>query len=481
MKGKKLLLLLRALSEPEFLELSKGVNAPVLNTNDRVVRLYDYLKGFYPSLVEALRDEQALFAALFPGQEFDDYKLRRLISEFTRVVESFLAIMEVKNDREIEDRLARNALSRRNLYELYVKKAFDGLKALEEGPYRDADYYREKSEILYTYYFHPRTEKHLVSPDLLRELVESLDAWYAMSKYRLAVELKNRELIFSEKYELPAIEWLSHSAAGRALGDNMTYQVYQNLYLLYREDMPPGHFQKLKGSLLKVIGQMRKDDQLLLFQQLLNFAIRQVNLGQSSFYAELLGLYKMGLEYRLLDDDGRMSEATYSNIVLVGCEEGEFDWTYQFINDWAGSVEESSREDAIAHCFSLWYYFRKQYDRARGHIVKHRFSEPFQLRVRMLEVRITFEQFLSDDSYFQLLESQLQAFKKYLGRARHLSQSRKEAHYNALTLFRRVAGAIAKREKKAVILADVEQELALQKPLVLGTWLQKILQNDMEA
>ncbi len=476
MKGRKLLKLLQSLKEGEFQELSKAVNAPLLNTNERVGNLYDHLCSFFPKLEDAFSDEQALFAALFPGEPFDDYKLRRLLSAFTQVVESFLAMVEVKSDPETEAKLARSAYSRRNLYELFEKKAMSGLRALQDSPYRDADYYRQKVQLLESYYFHPLTEKHLVKPALLQELVESLDAWYALAKYRLAVELKNRELIFSEQYSLPAMGWLGLSLADKALEGNATYRAYKNLYLLYQQD-EPAHFHKLKGELLTVIGQMREDDRLLLFQQLLNFAIRQVNQGQSHFYAELLGLYKLGLEYGLLADRGRMSEATYSNIALVGCEEGEFDWTYRFINDWAGYVEEASREDAKAHCFSLWHYFRKEYDKARDFILGHRFSEPFQPRARMLEIRITFEQFLKDSSYYTLLASQLNAFEKYLKRARHISGTRKEAHSNTLSLIRKAAKAIDKGEEMETLLAEAREEVDSGKPVALGSWLLKQLQQ----
>ncbi|MCB0552555.1 MAG: hypothetical protein KDD02_03305 [Phaeodactylibacter sp.] len=474
MKGKKLLILLNSMNEEEFLNLSKAVHSPLINTNERISQLYDYLKDHFPDFNKALSNQEELYHFIFPGEPYNDYKLRRLLSGFTQQVGTFLALLEVIRDKELEKKLVRRVLSVRNLHSLYEKEAKAGISALESSPYRDAAYFQEKVQLYDSYYYHPQTEKHTVKPSFLQDLSDSLDAWYILFKYRLAVELKNREQIFSEKYQLESMDFLEGAVAKKVLGDNTVYQAYQTLSQLYQHQ-GSAHFQSLKEALLKVIGHIRKNDQLILFQQLLNFAIRQINLGQSGFYTEVLGLYKLGLNYGLLTDSGRMSEATYTNIVLVGCEEGEFDWTYEFINDWAASVdvEASAREDVKAHCFSLWHYFRKEYDEALDLIREHRFSEPFILRARMLEVRITFEQFLLDTTYYNLLTSKAKAFEKYLSRARHLPKLLKESHNNTLSLLRKIASAHHKKDSPLSIAEWVQQEGNSNRPLVLRNWLLK--------
>lgn len=478
MKGKKLLILLNSMNDEEFRSLSRAVHSPLINTNERISRLYGYFEDHFPDFTGALSKPEELFKLLFPEEPYNDYKLRRLLSGFTQLVGTFLALLEVTRDKELEKKLVRRALSVRNLHSLYENEAMAGINALESLPYRDAAYFKGKVQLYASYYYHPQTEKHTVKPSFLQDLSDSLDAWYILFKYRLAVELKNREHIFSEKYQLESMGFADGPVAKKVLGDNTTYQAYQMLFQFYQRQGSE-HFQPLKEGILKVIGEMRRDDQLILFQQLLNFAIRQINLGQSGFYTEVLGLYKLGLDYGLLTDSGRMSEATYTNIVLVGCEEGEFDWTYGFINDWATSVdvEASAQEDAKAHCFSLWHYFRKEYGQALDLIHGHRFSEPFILRARMLEVRITFEQFLLDTTYYNLLTSKAKAFEKYLSRAKHLPKPLKESHNNTLSLLRRIASAHYKEDSPLSIAEWVQQEANSSRPLVLRNWLLEQVQK----
>ena len=90
MKGKKLFILLSALDAEEFTLLGRAVRSPLMNTNQRVVALYEYFQSFYPLLEGPELEGEVLFSCLFPDEAYNDYKLRRLISSLSQLVEQFL-------------------------------------------------------------------------------------------------------------------------------------------------------------------------------------------------------------------------------------------------------------------------------------------------------------------------------------------------------------------------------------------------------
>ena len=473
MKGKKLFALLSALDAEEFSLLGRAANSPLMNTNPRVAALYDCLQPHYPNFKGPGLKSKVLFAQLFPGEAYNDYKLRRLLSSLSRLVEQFMVYLEAKREEAEAPLLLIRALGRRNLHGLFEKHSMEVLDALESSPYRDQAYYKRKVEVFAGYYFHPFTDKRAVDPGRLQELVHDMDYRYALEMYRLGNELRNRERIFSEQYQLTGIDAMANQYADGILSENPIFRTYQSLLKAYQDEENPDLFKALKDNFFSHLAKMRQGDRMLIFQQLLNYAIRRINQGNSSYYREAFELYKMGLKNELLVDGGRMSDATFSNIVMVSCEEGEYEWARSFMGQYEGLLDEEAKEDTVAHCYSLWYYFQHQFDEALQILASHRFSRPFQPSSRMTAIRIIFEQFFIDRSYYELLLSHSKAFEKFLSRDKTLSGNRKQLHKNTISLIRRVATAINRREPLKEVKEWALAEMDAGQAFVLRNWLQK--------
>ncbi|MCB0566848.1 MAG: hypothetical protein KDD01_20970 [Phaeodactylibacter sp.] len=477
MKGKKLFILLSALDAEEFTLLGRAVRSPLMNTNQRVVALYEYFQSFYPLLEGPELEGEVLFSCLFPDEAYNDYKLRRLISSLSQLVEQFLVYLEAKREEQEAPLLLIRALGRRNLHNYFEKKSMEVLDTLDNSPYRDLDYYNRKVEVFTNYYFHPFTDKRAIEPGRLQELVNDMDYSYALKMYRLGNELRNRERIFSEQYQLTGIDALTVQYGDGILSENVVFRTYRSLFNAYQDEENPVLFREFKENFITHIDEMGQDDRNLLFQQLLNYTIRRINQGDSSYYREALGLYRMGLKNELLIDGGRMSEATYSNIVMVSCEEGAYDWAKSFIEQYENLLDDEAKEDTVAHCFSLWHYFQGQHDKALQVLSGHRFSGPFLYSSRMTAIRIIFEQFLMDRTYYDLLLSQCKAFEKFLRRDTSLSRDRNELHKNTSALIRKIATAIYRHEPVDEVKKWALAEMNSGQAFVLRNWLQnKMLQ-----
>ena len=475
MKGKKLFMLLGALDDEEFNLLGKAARSPLMNTNQRIVALYEYIQPYYPTFEGPALEGKVLFSHLFPEEAYNDYKLRRLLSSFSQLVERFLVYLEAKREEQEAPLLLIRALGRRNLHGYFKKYSMEVLEALDHSPYRDLDYYNRRVEVFTNYYFHPFTDKRSVEPARLQELVNDMDYSYALKMYRLGNELRNRERIFSEQYELAGIDAMAVQYGDGILSENAVFRTYRSLLNAYQDEGNPVLFRELKNNYLSHFDEMRQDDRNLLFQQILNYTIRRINEGDSSYYKEALGLYRMGLKNELLTDGGRMSEATYSNIVMVSCEEGEYDWARSFMGQHKSLLAEDTREDVVAHGYSLWYYFKGHYDEALQILLSHRFSGPFQHSSRMTTIRIIFEQFFMDRTYFDLLLSQSRAFEKFLSRDTSLSRDRNELHKNTTALIRRIATALYRGEPVEEVKEWALAEIDSGQAFILRNWLHKKL------
>lgn len=473
MKGKKLFHLLSSLSDEEYKLLHKAVRSPIWNTNEHLLSLYSHLKSFHPSFDLSEKHYYRLYDKIFKQQQYDDYKLRRLFSEFTKVVEHFLIYLETQDDQRgrQKQRLLLRALGRRNVYTYFERGTLQVLEEVEEEPFLDVEHFQSLIGLHYGIYFHPLTNRHSKKNNHLHHLTESLDNYYVLAKLRIGSELKNREKMLNIRYQNQLEEEILGEIGAEMTNNSFVYQMYKLVYDLFEEPARVTAFDKLKQLLNENIAALRKPDQFFILHHLINFAARQINSGKTPFYKEALDLYKTGLSLGLLLENGKIREATYSNIILLGCQAGEFKWVDGFIEQYYSYLKEDIGEDARAHALGLRYFYEKKFDQAVDQLLNYRFSPAYQPRVRIIIVRALFEQFLQDESIYNLLQAQCDAFEKYILRNEFLAKSRLEPHLNTMRMVRKLAQLIFDREPKATIQLWLTQELESGKKFISQNWL----------
>lgn len=467
--------LLSSLSEEEYKLLHKAVRSPIWNTNEHLHTLYTQLKPFHPKFDLSEKHYYRVYDKIFKQQEYDDYKLRRLFSELTKVVEHFLIYLETLDSHKgrQKQRLLLRALGRRNVYPYFERGTLQVLDEVEAEPFLDVEHFQSLIGLHYGLYFHPLTNRHSKKNNHLHQLTESLDNYYVLAKLRIGSELKNREKMLNIRYKNRLEEVILGDVGEEMTNNSSVYQMYKLIYELFEEPATIDVFDELKQLFNQNITALRKPDQFFILHHLINFAARQINSGKTPFYKKALDLYKTGLSLGLLLENGRIREATYSNIILLGCQAGEFPWVDGFIEQYYSYLKEEIREDARAHALGLRYFYEKKFDQAVDQLSNYRFSPAYQPRVRIMIVRALFEEFLQDESIYNLLQAQCDAFEKYILRNDFLAKPRLEPHLNTMRLVRKLAQLLFDREPRATIHLWLTQELESDKKFISQNWLKE--------
>lgn len=467
--------LLSSLSKAEFKLLYKAIKSPLWNTNEHLHTLYAQLRPFYPHFDLADRQFYRIYEKVFQQATYDDYKLRRLFSEFTKVLEQFLVYLETQNDKEgrQQERLLLSALARRNVYTYFERTTLQVLDDVEQEPYQDVEHYQSLIELHYGLYFHPLTNRHSKKNDHLQQLIECLDSYYVLAKMRIGSELKNREKVLNIQNKNPLEDILLGQAGQAMTGNSFIYQMYKLVYALFDDPVAEEAFNKLKELFRKKFQRLRKEDQFFVLHHLINYAARQINTGKAKFYKEALDLYKIGLKLGLLLENGKIRETTYSNIILLGCQATDFRWVDGFIDQYYTFLPEEGRDDARAHALGLRYFYEQKFDEAVDQLLNYRFSPAYQPRVRIIIVRALFEQFLEDESIYGLLQAQCDAFEKYILRNDLLAKPRLAPHMNTVRVIRKWTQLVFDREPKASIRLWLEQEFNSDKKFISQRWLEE--------
>ncbi|MEZ5042354.1 MAG: hypothetical protein R2828_20815 [Saprospiraceae bacterium] len=472
MKGKKLFQLLACLTNEEFKLLAKAIKSPLWNTNDRLILVYRQLKPFYPAFEVKEKNYHQIYRVLFKEAAYNDYKLRRLFSELTKITERFLIHLELEKAPQSNDQFLVQALGRRNVYHYFEKETLTLLDQLKEVPFKDMEHYQTLISLHYDLYFHPLTNRHSINDDHLAALMNNIDSYYILAKLRVGSEWKNREKMLNTRYEIQLEKAILGTFGEQLEGQNPIYRMYKLVYQLFQQEESEMVFHQLKDLFIPQIRKLRQIDQFFILHHLINFSARQINNGKAGFYKEALDLYKIGLTQELLLENGKMREASFSNIILLGCQEKAFEWTEHFISIYAQYLDEEIREDAKIHALGLWHFYKKDYSKSTEQLLHHKFSPAYQPRVRIIIIRSLFEQFIKDHSIYSLLQAQLDAFEKYISRNEFMNKSRLEPHINTTRIIRKFAQLLFEHEPKKGIKEWLEQELASEKKIIGKPWLE---------
>ncbi|MFT5167522.1 MAG: hypothetical protein ACI8P3_002760 [Saprospiraceae bacterium] len=428
MKESKLIILLKSLSSVEFKLFYKFVKSPYYNVNNNLVNLYKLLSKYYPDFEHSKLTYQAIFTSLFPREGFDIQRLRVLFHRLTKLVESFLVAEQIRTDDFLNKKLLTRGLERMNTYDLFQKKTDELLQTLEESPYRDVDYFRNKEQLNLQFYAHPATNKQENSTAYLTHAMESLDTYFVLSKIKLACAIGARTQTLSEKAEIKYLDM----AMEKAKWSNLLIFIYVKIMELQNgveEDIAT--FNKIRALYVTNLDKIGQKDKRDILHLLLNFSTRLINKGESQFINYNLELYKIGLKYDSLLVNNEISEETFINIVSLGTMAKEFEWTKSFIEEYGNHLNDKIRFDAVLYSTAIWHFRKKEYWETIQLISNHIFTKPIQIILsKTILIRTYIELFLNDDSYYDLSIAHINTFEKYIRNNKVLSENGVEGYLN---------------------------------------------------
>lgn len=149
---------------------------------------------------------------------------------------------------------------------------------------------------------------------------------------------------------------------------------------------------------------------------LINYCIHKINNKSKPFVANLFNLYKFLIENNLiLEENGEISVATYKNLCTVGLRLGALDYVENFIVEYKKKLLKSVQNDVYQYNYAHLLFYKKNYDEVLRLLSSVRFKDVFyKLSSRRLLIKTYLMLYVSDATYFDILDSSLNAFKKFI-------------------------------------------------------------------
>lgn len=469
MKNTKLVTLLKKLSLTELRRFHEYTISPFFNKNKKVQHLLKILLENAPNFDSEALEKRKVFGRIYMNQQYNELQINNIISDLLQLLYGFLAQKHFAQLPLLQKKYALKELFQKDAPQ-HFEKTIRRYRQLEtKNEERSFDYFLEKKDFYSQLDQFVQTKIKLQYDENLQLESDSLDLSYFINKLHIACNMISRNIVINANYHCNFLdEILIFCKKNKHFENHPALQVYFKTIQMLDGKGESSFYFDLKNALVEHYQIFPKEELFTLYNYALNFCIKKINSGQAFFYQEILELYKVLLDRKIIFLDGHLSQWTYKNIVTTGIRLKEFEWTENFIYQYQETLVVNERNNTLAYNLATLFHAQGDYRNTLFQLQNVEFTDTsYHLGAKILQLKSYYE-LDEGEAFFALIE----AFKKYILRSKDLSDYRKKANANFLKLAKKIfqikgrSGKTADRKRN-----KIKEELKNLEPIANKAWL----------
>lgn len=185
MKNTNLIELLSYFKDSDIRSFSKFLVSPYFNSNKAAVSLFSEIKRYYPQFSSAGFTKSALYSNVFPGEKYNDTKMRKLISDLNKLAEKYISVERLTKD---ENQMYNTFLNFKKEKSFFNKN--DSLLRNWDKKLTDPAYKKDEEYYFYSFCFNSLTShfnsfKGNHNPQLTSIELKSLTKYFALKAIQI--------------------------------------------------------------------------------------------------------------------------------------------------------------------------------------------------------------------------------------------------------------------------------------------------------
>ena len=469
LKKLKLDRLLSLLSSVERKEFQQLLRTTLLGASAREQKFCTAWMAL-PESRRGQKDREKVFKKIYPGEAYDDLKLRRHQSSLTGKLERYLAFKEIDANEYHQRELLLSAYERRDDYDLFLKTKKDLLRQLDKVQPRTSAYFDRKLQVLYRYFDHPRTNREDPNDPTVDQLMETLDQSFALHKLRFAMMQRSREMAYrSDPQPIRFLGTLVEELEGPWARKEPIIQIYR-LASRFQSGADEVDFKQYETELFAHFEFLSHRDRMDLFLVGLNFLVREAR-TDIRWYKDALRWYKFGLNQNLFVGNGHFITLTFINIVIAAATVDDHDWGRTFVDTYREQLASEDYDRVYHYAMGVLSFFERDYTTAIDQLSVVEYQGLLDLPARSYLARAYFKLYRSDRTYHQVVISYLVSYEQYLLRNKTWPVNKIWPNLNLCRLLQRTVRRLESWDDENRVKIWYLQEVAQTESLLNRTWL----------
>ncbi|MCB0631631.1 MAG: hypothetical protein R2824_02505 [Saprospiraceae bacterium] len=385
-----------------------------------------------------------------PGELFrlkpqsQEYKsLSYQLSDLYRVLQEYLIWKELQYDHRKRNLLFLDILKKRHLSTVFLQ-ILDRLdKHFDKNAVPTLWDYIDKLKLThYRYYSTTVNKLQKDSAELIKRIMSTLDIFYFLSKKKYGAEFISRmRSLKNEGSEILLLDAIEKNWLKIEKQTDLARQ-YHHLFYLVR-DKQENSFQYLKSLLFEHKIQ-DPEEGLIVLLYLINYIATKTQESQLKRHQIIFDLYRVGIQQKLLIQDGHFPSDSFCNIVNLGCEHKDYRWVENFISQWERYLVASEREGIGKLCWARLSFEKSDFKRTIELL------EGLELSNTLLIVHhksMLIRSFYEQDGYSETMIDTCNAFSMQVRRAKDISPNLMAACNNFAKLVKHLTNERNSKDK----------------------------------
>ena len=353
------------LTEEELVKFEKFVYSPYFNNQKNNVRLFDYLKALYPDIEKADITKESLSVNIYEEKEVNDVKIRKLISEFSLLMEKFYTQQEIEDENIRNKILLLQSLRKRGLQKRFEMNYNSTSKLLKNIFSKDENYYLNKISLINEMFYFKFGDIRGELEKGIQEKSDNLDYYFAFSKLHAFNEMmhnegtKNKNSFFKKKYWNEIIRQIEEDK-------EIIARNHPNLLIIYYvvmmfETMDDKYLNLLTAYLKDKGKKFKKNNLKYYYHYITQYFIKKTNLGQIEYREKTFNFYKYMRKEKLFVIDNIITDFEFNNVVNTSLALKEYNWLESFVEEYKKYLAPNFVKDAYNLAKAKLMFGRKDY------------------------------------------------------------------------------------------------------------------------
>jgi hypothetical protein len=405
-----------------------------------------------------------MFAFVYGKKKFNIGLTRYFLSRLNTMIEKFITVEFDTNEKEAL--ILCKFFKERNVEKYYsekIKKLESNISKNKIADYNQLAIHIGIQETIGAFYSN-NLNKYLKYINESDELIEhDINEFFVLSKIKQICAAENLKMISGiNKTIFLSNKTIEIIEKENSFKKNILIKTYFQIYKSFIDK--DSDIIELYTLINKNKSKINKEELKSILAYAQNFCLRQINKGKIELQTTLLEIYKISIESGVINENNKISESNYNNIIFLGLRLKEYDWTLAFLKKHIFYIPIDKKDNTYNFNMARYYFFQKQYDKALVALREVELNDIFYgLDVRSLLLKIYYET-SEREAFYNLLIS----FRIFIKRKKLVAPSRQKAYSNMMKYAKKIMLISFKNKAK---MEQLNKEIQTLNPCADKGWL----------
>ncbi|NOS83558.1 MAG: hypothetical protein HOP31_00325 [Ignavibacteria bacterium] len=356
--------LFKHLSKEEIQKFEKFISSPYFNNSTKVTELFALMKIAGQEKLH----KQRLFSSLYPGEKYNDSRMRKILSDLNKIFEKFLGYCGI----EKWDPLSVNTQMLELMQEKGMSDEFSAAyrqlsKKMASEYFKEDPYYRSFSRIELLHYYAGYNKLKKPSPGGLEKASFYMDLQFVYIKLNLMRDIMLHNILNKEKYRRK-IEF--HDEVMNFVKENLNLIIkeHPNLYIIYltvmatADESDPSYINDLSAFIKTNEKKFDKSRLGFYYTYLTSYYWTKIHNGERSYYTKLMEIYRHMDRKGIIKSERYIPHTIFNGIVIAAIAVQDDHWLEKFIEKYKGDIEPEYYNDVYNLSLAKLLFYRRNYD-----------------------------------------------------------------------------------------------------------------------